>query len=346
MSVHLRAARDTGTVLGWFVIASLPAAALGTWNLGRQMLDATASGIIAAPDGWREALASGLGGSSPLAHALVLGAAHFLPLFVVALAVAGLWNSLFARMRQRPLDPGWIMSAWLFVLLLPPSVTPAAAALGMSFGAVVGAHVFGGTGRYLVSPALLGVLFVQFSFPTFSQSGLALEGSGVATGWQALSVGQGAGFADHLLGRVPGSIGGVSALACVLGALVLLLARVISWTVLAGAVLGVAVMAGCLSILGSESLLSLPWHWHLVAGSFPFVLVFLATDPTTAPLTREARWAYGGLIGALTVLIRSLDPAHPEGSLFAVLLAMLVLPVLDHWAIRRYRVAPGRERGP
>jgi Na+-transporting NADH:ubiquinone oxidoreductase subunit B len=300
MTTHVHAVWRIPTVLGWFVVASAPAALIGCWNLGNQRIDDV--------EGWR---------------AVLFGAVEVVPLMAVALAVSGLWAAAFARLRQKPMDPGWFMSAWLYVLLLPPTVTPAVTAVGMSFGAVVGAHIFGGSGRYLVSPALLGVLFVHFSFPEFGQSGLALE-DGV--------------LVDHLVGSVPGTIGGTSALACLFGAALLGAVGVISWRVIAGGILGV-ILASLLVDAGSDDpVAGLAWYWHLVVGNFAFALVFLATDPSTGPLTRGSRWLYGGLIGLLTVVIRTLDPAHPEGTLFAVLLAGLAIPVLDYLVVRRYRL--------
>ena len=81
----------------------------------------------------------------------------------------------------------------------------------------------------------------------------------------------------------------------------------------------------------------MPWYAHLAVGYVAFGVAFLATDPSAAPLTRPARWAHGLLIGVLTVVIRVLDPTHPEGSLYALLLAGLSVPFLDYLVVRRYR---------
>jgi Na+-transporting NADH:ubiquinone oxidoreductase subunit B len=94
----------------------------------------------------------------------------------------------------------------------------------------------------------------------------------------------------------------------------------------------------------AEGAWQVPWYWHLVVGNFAFAVVFLATDPTTTPLTATGRWLHGILIGTLTVVLRVVDPSHPEGTLFAVLLAGLAVPLIDHLvvrvAVRRNRKSP------
>ena len=70
--------------------------------------------------------------------------------------------------------------------------------------------------------------------------------------------------------------------------------------------------------------------WHLVLGSFAFGCVFMATDPVSAAMTETGRWFYGALIGFMTVLIRVINPAFPEGVMLAILFGNVFAPVLDH----------------
>jgi Na+-transporting NADH:ubiquinone oxidoreductase subunit B len=63
--------------------------------------------------------------------------------------------------------------------------------------------------------------------------------------------------------------------------------------------------------------------------------VFIATDPTTSPVTSQGRWIYGALVGALIVAMRSFDEAQPDGTLPAILIASLLVPVIDHLVLRR-----------
>jgi Na+-transporting NADH:ubiquinone oxidoreductase subunit B len=70
--------------------------------------------------------------------------------------------------------------------------------------------------------------------------------------------------------------------------------------------------------------------WHLVLGSFAFGCVFMATDPVSASMTETGRWFYGALIGFMTVLIRVINPAFPEGVMLAILFGNVFAPVIDH----------------
>jgi Na+-transporting NADH:ubiquinone oxidoreductase subunit B len=89
---------------------------------------------------------------------------------------------------------------------------------------------------------------------------------------------------------------------------------------------------------------SVPWHWHLVVGSFAFGLVFMATDPVSASMTDTGKIWYGLLIGVMTILIRVVNPAYPEGMMLAILFANLFSPLIDHFVVEaniKRRIARG-----
>ncbi len=90
---------------------------------------------------------------------------YFFPVFFTALLTGTFWEALFATVRRKRVDEGLLAITWLFCLLLPATVPMYQVVLGMSFGIVVGKLIYGGSGRYLVSPALLGVAFLVFSYP-------------------------------------------------------------------------------------------------------------------------------------------------------------------------------------
>jgi len=328
-----------------FIVASLPAAALGAWSIGRQLLidqaaAATDAAGATAVTIWPLRLLDALGlPSTGTAAGWLTGLGLLAPPLLVALAVSRGWAEIFARARGRPLDPSWAVAAWLFALLLPPGVPLPIAALGMSFGAVFGCHVFGGTGRYLVSPPLLGAVFIAIAYPdTLGGDSGPIAGTVTQT-WQTIAStgidGAGLAWTDALLGRQLGGFGTASAAACLLGAAFLLLRRRAAWQSPAGALLG----------LLTASLLpgALPALWQPVLGSFAFAAAFLLTDATTAARHSAARWAQALLFGSLTVVIRTLNPEHPEGTLFALLLATLCTPLLDH-VTGRCRVVLRRRR--
>jgi Na+-transporting NADH:ubiquinone oxidoreductase subunit B len=263
-------------------------------------------------------------------------ASHFaglwLPLLIVVLTVSLAWHLAFATARRRPLDSAWLMHGWLFCLLVPTDLPLLLATIGISFGVVMGSLIFGGTGRYLVSPALLGVVFVSLSYPAPFDAALAQSSWGqLVTGQLPQSIDWG-GLAVL---QISPSIAEVSAVACLFGALLLYLMGVISLRIVAGALLGAAATGYLISVAGSDIALSdVPFFGHWVSGSFAFCVAFIATDPTAAAATRPGRWLYGGLVGVLTVLLRVFNPEHPEGTYTACLLASLFAPLMDHVCLR------------
>ena len=337
---HVRSSVTTGRLLNAFVVASLPAMLIGVWNLGYQTLLAGQDLHIAGVLGWRGSVLQALGMDTAAENALacvVFGLLQLLPLFATATAVAYGWERIIAKQRRRAVDPAWFMTAWLFVLLLPPATPVLLAALGMSFAAIIGTHIFGGTGRYLVSPALLGALFLHFSYPGFVGVALPLPDVELATTWVRVAA-EGPGAVDFvavLLGVELGAAGTVSTAACILGAAYLVRVGAASPRTLLGAIIGLVVAAMLANLAGpADSVWQVSWYWHLALGNFAFALVFLATDPTTSPLTPGGRCVHGALLGGLTIMLRVVDPAHPEGTLFAVLLAGLAVPFIDHVTLR------------
>ena len=84
----------------------------------------------------------------------------------------------------------------------------------------------------------------------------------------------------------------------------------------------------------------------MVIGGFAFGTVFMATDPVSASATVMGRWIYGFLIGVLTVLIRMVNPAYPEGVMLAILFGNVFAPLIDYYVVRNYRRRAIRGRAP
>jgi Na+-transporting NADH:ubiquinone oxidoreductase subunit B len=69
-------------------------------------------------------------------------------------------------------------------------------------------------------------------------------------------------------------------------------------------------------------------------GGFLFGIVFMATDPVSASQTNKGRWIYGILIGVMTIIIRSINPAYPEGTMLAILFLNAFSPLIDYYVIK------------
>jgi Na+-transporting NADH:ubiquinone oxidoreductase subunit B len=341
---HVRDANSVQRLWNYFVIATIPAWLIGLWSLGHQTNLAIADFQLIDVPGWRAWLLNRFGfgfDAFSLLDCFAHGLLYFLPVFIVALLVGAFWEALFATVRKKPVDEGLLVMAWLFALLLPATVPLYQVALGMTFGIVVGKLIYGGSGRYLVSPALLALAFLVFSYPTL----LFGEGAWVpVAGYDQPTVLelvtdegglQVVAAVDYnywqlFLGDRPGAVGVVSTLGALLGALFLVLTGMASWRVMLGSLAGLVVVALISNALAPGiGLFAVPWYWQFILGGFVFGTVFIATDPVAGPMTDAGRWGFGILVGALTMLIRLVNPAYYEGVMFAILLASVFSPLID-----------------
>jgi len=145
----------------------------------------------------------------------------------------------------------------------------------------------------------------------------------------------GSSWWDFFIGNVHGSMGETSTLACLIGAAILIACGIGSWRIMSGVVGGMVGFSVILSIFGTSPLYGLGPMWHLVIGGFAFGTVFMATDPVSAAMTNTGRIWYGVLIGFLTVLVRAVNPAFPEGIMLAILFANVFAPLIDWFVVEQ-----------
>jgi Na+-transporting NADH:ubiquinone oxidoreductase subunit B len=357
---HVRDGLDLRGAVRCLLWAVAPCALLGVANAGYQALAAAdLYGIDELPE-WQLGALEALGLEAWPESAVacgVVGLMRAVPILAVAAGVGWAWTRVFARVRGRSASEALPAVVVLFALMLPPAIPLWQVAIGISFAVVLGLEVFGGTGRNVVHPALVGVALLYFAYPaSFSGEGVWVGLPGVeappvlsavaAGGLDAVAEAE-ITWLDTFLGREPGALGETSVLACLAGAALLLYAGLASWRILAGGVLGLAAAAALANAFGDPARpeVGLPIHWHLTAGGFAFGLVFVATDPVTSAGTAAGRWAYGVLIGFLVVLVRVFNPAHAEGVMMAILLANVAAPLLDHVAVRAHGLRRRRRRG-
>jgi len=340
--------------MNYVSLALLPCLLMALYNTGYQANSALDQLGIKTGLGWRGSVLNALGlGFNPasVSAAVCHGTLYVLPIYAVTAVTGSLWERLFAMLRNRPVTEGCMLTALLLTLSLPPTIPVWQAALGISFGIVVGKAVFGGTGTNVLNPALAGLAFLYFAYPhqmTGDAVWTAVDGFSGATplsvaargGLEALAESD-ISWAQSFFGQVQGSLGETSTLACLLGAVFLLSTRVASWRIMLGVLVGMLASVFFFNQLRSDTspLSGLPWYWHLTLGSFAFGTVFMATDPVSAAMTDTGRWIYGVLIGFMIVLTRVANPAHPEGVMLAILFGNIFAPLIDYcvmWAnIRR-----------
>lgn len=352
-TAHVRDAVDLKRMMSMVIVALLPCIYMAMWNTGFQANRAMeALGVDAAP-GWRGAVLAMLGcGYDPgswLAN-FMHGALYFVPVYIVCMTAGGLWEALFASIRGHEINEGFLVTGMLFPLTLPPTIPLWQVAVGISFGVVIGKEIFGGTGRNFLNPALTARAFLYFAYSNqiigdevwtavdgFSGP-TALGAAANATPGHAMDAIAAAGitFKDAFIGTIQGSMGETSALACLIGAVILIACGVGSWRIMVGCVAGAYAFSTLLYSIGSATnpVFGVPPLWHLVVGGFAFGVVFMATDPVSAAMTDTGKWCYGILIGVMTILIRVINPAYPEGIMLAILFGNVVAPVFDYFVVQ------------
>jgi Na+-transporting NADH:ubiquinone oxidoreductase subunit B len=353
-AAHVRDAVDLKRIMMTVVIAALPCVLMAMFNTGLQANLAIDPAKAGALEGWRHEVIRLLGtGYSPRSAVanFVHGALYFLPLYIVTMVVGLTWEVLFAIVRRVEVNEGFFVTGILFPLILPPTTPLWQAALGISFGVVIAKEVFGGTGMNFINPALAARAFLFFAYPaaisgdkvwTAVPAGAAVDGFSGATLLGQMRVMtqpfEAAGFSwtNAFLGFEPGSMGETSALACLIGAVIIAFTKVGSWRIMVGAVLGTIAMALALNAVGSHTnpWFGVPFWWHMVLGGWAFGIAFMATDPVTAPFAEKGKWIYGAMIGALIVLIRVVNPAYPESTMLVILFMNVMAPVIDYAFIR------------
>jgi len=326
--------------------ALAPVLVAAVFNVGYQYLQALAQNPSFALDDLRSriALALGAGYQDPGVYDLLAaGVAHLAPTLLIAWLTGGLWERIIAERRGRPFETGYIPVAVLFTLLAPAAVPLGHVAFGMSFAILVGKGIFGGEGKTFLSPALLGIAIVQVSFPGVGGQHPSWDGLVGDSGSDALALfyrgGEQALHAAGIdrwsafLGYIPGPVGTTSILAVLLGAALLLVTRLIAWRLLAAQLLGLLLCAALVNLLAASAGAYVPVYWQLLLGSFAFGAVYLACDPVASCCTNPGRWIQGLLIGALVVLIRTINPTHPDAVIPVMLLASILAPLIDHAVI-------------
>jgi Na+-transporting NADH:ubiquinone oxidoreductase subunit B len=328
----------------------LPCALLGMYNVGLQANLALAQLGLEVADGWRGAVLVYFGvGIDPgdAWDCFWHGALYFLPIYVVTMLAGGLWETLFAAIRNHEINEGFLVTSILYALTLPATIPLWQVALGISFGVVIGKEVFGGTGKNFLNPALTGRAFLYFAYPAQISGDAVWVPVDGFTGATALAqaaqggleavVASGLTWSDAFIGYLPGSIGETSVLGCLLGAAFLVYTRIASWRIMLAVLGGMVVTVSVFNLVGRSGghpYLDMPWYWHAVLGGFAFGLVFMATDPVSASMTRAGQWLYGVLIGFAVSIIRVLNPAYPEGMMLAILLGNLAAPLIDYGVVK------------
>ena len=280
------------------------------------------------------------------------------PIIIVSYGVGLSTEFTFCVIRNHPIEEGYLVTGLLIPLVMPASIPLWQVALATVFAVIIGKEVFGGTGMNILNVALTARAFLYFAYPsqisgdvwTFFGDAQPVDGYSGATmlayGAEAAANGTSmmeavsghwaAGmfdFGNLFMGAIPGSIGETSTLMCLVGAVILVATRVGSWKIIVSVFAGAYFMGLLFNLTGGNSFMMMPAHYHLVIGGLAFGAVFMATDPVSAAHTERGKWIYGFLIGVITVLIRVVNPAYPEGIMLAILFMNVFAPLIDYFVV-------------
>jgi Na+-transporting NADH:ubiquinone oxidoreductase subunit B len=273
-------------------------------------------------------------------------------LMLAAVCVAGfLTELLYLKATYRePVSSAVFVSCFLYTLSLPPTLPVWIAVVGIVFGIIFGKMVFGGFGRNIFNPALVGRAFIYISFGGPMTAAWVNHVGGGAGGFARFtadavtqatpltSLGQGLPVSklSMFLGSEPGCLGETSAILLLLGGIYIVYRKFASWRIVLSVFIGMVVLQAALWIAGAGNALD-PLS-AVIGGGFMMGAWFMATDPVSASQTNGGRWIYGLLIGSLTVLIRTFS-IWAEGMMFAILLGNMFAPIID------YYIKGARKRG-
>lgn len=233
-----------------------------------------------------------------------------------------------------------VVTGTLLAFNLPANISPWLIILGALVSIGVGKMSFGGLGRNLFNPALVGRVFLLISFPVqmtlfpdttgvdaiTGATPLAFVKEALKTGTPVTEIMPNIDLGGMLLGFKDGSMGEIGALALLVGGIYLLIRKVITWRIPAFVLGSMGVFAAILWLVNPEQYMN-PL-FHLFAGGAMLGAIFMATDYVTSPMTKTGQAIYAIGIGIITILIRVWG-AYPEGISFAILIMNATVPLIN-----------------
>lgn len=342
--VHVHDARDSKRTMVIVILALIPALLMGMYNVGYQHYLA-----INVQAGFMETFLYGL--------------LAILPQIVVSYVVGLGIEFAMAQMKKEEVAEGFLVSGLLIPMILPVDTPLWMIAVAIAFSVIFAKEVFGGTGYNIFNVALIARAFLFFAYPskmsgdrvwvrtadTFGLGGgNVVDGFSGATPLGQLAVSDASTFGDFafqgitgqplklwdmFIGLIPGSVGEVSTLAILLGAVLLIITGVGSWKTMLSVFLGGLFTVTLLNLLAHNAAMEMPPAYHFLLGGFAFGAVFMATDPVTSARTEKGKWIFGFLIGVVAILIRIFNPGYPEGMMLAILFMNAFAPLIDFYVV-------------
>ena len=266
---------------------------------------------------------------------------RMLAIIMVSYTAGAVVEIAFAVVRKHGIHEGFLVTGLIFPLTLPPTTPLWVVAVGMVAGTLFGKEVFGGTGRNIFNPALVGRLFITISFPAIMTTAWQVPLSDAITSATPLVLFKGEQVItpawELLMGMGAGSMGEGFRIGLILGGLLLIYTRVSNWRIPVTYIATVAL----LSALGSHFFPAkvAPPVFQLLSGGLMLGAFFMATDPVTSPFTKSGKWIFGIMCGLLTVVIRGFS-GYVEGVMFSIVIMNAFSPLIDYLVVKMQFRAP------
>ena len=248
-------------------------------------------------------------------------------LIVITVATCVLTEYLYEKAMHKKITIGdfsCVVTGLLLALNLPSTAPWWIGVVGGIFAILVVKMLFGGLGQNFMNPALAARCFLLISF-TGKMTTFTLDGVSGATPLAVLKSGGSVDVAAMFLGRIPGTIGEVSVVALLIGAVYMLVKKVITIRIPAAYILTFSVFV---LLFGGHGFDLNYLAAHLCGGGLIFGAFFMATDYVTSPLTPNGQIVFGVLLGCLTGLFR-LFGGSAEGVSYAIILSNIVVPLIE-----------------
>ncbi len=243
-------------------------------------------------------------------------------------------------------DGSAVITGVLLAFIVPANLPLWMVVIGSLVSIGMAKMTFGGLGKNVFNPALVGRVFLMISFPvemnmypkptSFSTqltdivtgpTPLAMVKEGVAQGEKVSDIlPEIPEYANLLMGNMGGSVGEISAIAIILGGIYMLIKKYITWEIPAAYIGSVFVLAGILWLIDPTYYVD-PF-FHLITGGLMLGAIYMATDMVTSPMSRWGMIVYGIGCGFLTIVIRVFG-AYPEGVAFAILIMNAFVPLIN-----------------
>lgn len=260
-----------------------------------------------------------------------------LMLIAISCVTAVLCELIWQKIAKKPVrigDYSALVTGLILALNLPANAPWWLAVIGSAFAIILVKQLFGGLGDNFLNPAMAARAVLLASWPVHMTSYVAptfFSGADAVTTATPLAT-QSANLMDLFMGNIPGCIGEVSKIAILVGLVILLITKTVTWHIPVTMVVSVFVFSFLFGLENDEPLMFA--LYSVLSGGVLFAAVFMATDYVTTPMTPVGQMIYAAGIGLIVAVIRNFG-AYPEGVTYGILLMNIATPLIDRFLPRK-----------